>query len=114
MHSFSTMESAPLFYADQFIEATFALGGHHVYGAGQRRGPLMIDAKAGWTRQPLWAADHPNPVSYTCTVRYLDNMSMYCTELVQYSLYTSSLLADIKNFQQDVNEYTRICNILGY
>lgn len=56
------MESAPLFFADQFIEATFTLEGHHVYGAGQRRGPLMIDATAGWTRQPLWAADHANPV----------------------------------------------------
>ncbi len=48
---------SPMIYANQFIEVTFAINATHVYGIGERYGPLMLNASADWQTFPLWTLD---------------------------------------------------------
>ena len=81
-----------MIYADQFIEVTFAINGTHVYGIGERYGPLMLDATADWQSFPLWSLGFAPQVSSFRTLVlsrqiYADIYKHVQTDMYIYNMY---------------------------
>lgn len=62
------LSSAPLLYAEQYLEISLALRGRRVFGIGERRDTLLIDPSRGWTSTTLWNCGHLPQVSYAFIV----------------------------------------------
>ena len=58
---FSTVNAAPLIFADQFLQLGSVLSTNFVYGLGEHRAKFLLDVN--WSKHIMWARDQPPSVS---------------------------------------------------
>lgn len=72
--SFDTMiDSAPLIFADQFIQISSQLSTHLLYGIGGRKSTLLHNASS-WQQFAMWARDQAPQVIFNLNFNFLKNL----------------------------------------
>ena len=61
IHRFSTVNAAPLIFADQYLQLGSVLSSHYIYGLGEHRSGFLHSTN--WTKLVLWTRDQPPMVS---------------------------------------------------